>query len=78
MIWMLVGAALALAAMFGWTRWRVRRRSLRAMLWRQLRTRTVDPALVRRRMEVERERDPDASALERLRRVVRRLMRDRR
>jgi predicted negative regulator of RcsB-dependent stress response len=78
MIWLSIGAVLAIGAMFWWTRWRAkRRRTAKATLWKQLRTMVSDPAVVQRLMAAERARNPGASETAILRKVIKRLLRDR-
>jgi predicted negative regulator of RcsB-dependent stress response len=78
MIWVLLGAVLAIGAMFAWARWREqRRRNAKTTLWKQLRTLVSDPAVVQRLVAAERARDPDASETKLLRKVIKKLLRDR-
>lgn len=78
LIWFFLGVTLAIGAMIWWSR-RSKTKKLRtkASLWKQLRRVASDPAVVRRLLAAERERNPDMSETQLLKKVLRRLTRDR-
>lgn len=76
MLWMLLGAGLAIGAMVGYTRWRALRREKPETLWKRLARLTSDMAVAQRLFTKERERFPALSEMAILRRVIRRLERD--
>lgn len=76
---MLVGAAAVLAGLYWYGQWKSKRRgSLVLRLRRELRRLTHDHRVVERLVDAERARDPKASEESILRKVMRRLKRDRR
>ncbi len=81
MIWMLVGAVSVFAGLYWYDRWRKKakaRGTVAQRLRRELRRLTHDPRVVERLVSAERDRDPNASEESLLRKVLRRLKRDRR
>ncbi|HEY8427164.1 MAG TPA: hypothetical protein VIL20_02270 [Sandaracinaceae bacterium] len=77
--WMIVGAVGALAAMWWWSRRRKRSSGWLTLLRlrRELRRLTHDPDVAERLVAKERERNPELSEVALLRKVIRRLTRDR-
>ena len=76
---MFVGALGAILLLYAWTRYKKRAKSAVAKkLRRQLRKLTGDDSVVTRLIERERERHPELSEIALLKKVVRRLARDRR
>ncbi len=78
MIWMLIGAGSVLAVLYWYGKWkRSRRGGLVKRLRRELRRLVHDPAVAERLVNAERARDPESSEITILRKVMRRLRRDR-
>ncbi len=78
LVYLGVGAALGIAAVWLWRRWAARRASSPASLMKRLVKLTHDPDVARRLVEGERSREPELSEVQLLKRVLRRLQRDRR
>lgn len=78
MTWLLLGAALGIAAMIALPMLRKKRKANPASLMKRLVKLTHDPKVAKRLLDGERSRHPDLSEIQLLRRVIRRLQRDRR
>lgn len=79
MIWMLIGALGAVALLYGWAHYKKRAKgALAKKLRRRLRKLTGDDTVVSRLIERERARHPELSEIALLKKVLRRLARDRR
>ena len=77
MMWILVGAIAGGLLVWFLTRSRRRPRTSLSALRRELRKLTHDPAVAERLVEAERQRNPELDEASVLRRVIRRLGRDR-
>ena len=78
MLWMILGAAIAIGGVYGYSRWRTTRKADPKPLWRRLLALTSDLGVAERLVSKERERTPGLSEVALLRRVIKRLERDKR
>lgn len=77
MLWLLLGVAIGIALVLALPYLRKKRKASPASLMKRLIKLTHDPAVAKRLLDGERTRNPGLSEVELLKRVIRRLKRDR-